>query len=299
MRAPRRRSGARADVTVFDVHFGAHGLQPGHVDVDRARTDRAAAGQRNVGAAVLRDERPEHQDRSPHGLDELVGREGRVGRGRVDLDPHALVDGDARTHAAEQFDHRRYVMQVRDVCDRDRPVGQQRARQNRQRGVLGARNANFAVERHAAQDLQFVQGTCSRQRGEVGARPSLPLGRGKGLNGQRMNFTSHALAEPGIHHLMTLQRTLALELRGDHDGLEMGVVVRHDARLRARQAVEDHFRDFVCRHGVAAAAWERPGKTDKFKGEEASAVSCRLSRGPPQPARSPAQASQSPSKTRP
>ena len=103
-----------------------------------------------------------------------------------------------------------------------------------------------------------------------------------------MNFTSHALAEPGIHHLVTLQRTLALELRGDHDGLEMCVVVRHDARLRARQAVEDHFRDFVCRHGVAAAAWERPGKTDKFKGEEASAVSCRLSRGPPQPARSPA-----------
>ena len=56
-----------------------------------------------------------------------------------------------------------------------------------------------------------------------------------------MNFTSHALAEPGIHHLMTLQRTLALELRRDHDGREMRVVVGHDACLRARQARRGSF----------------------------------------------------------
>ena len=98
---------------------------------------------------------------------------------------------------------------------------------------LAPGNANFAVERHAAQDLQFVQATCSRQRGESAPRPSLPFGRGKGLDGQRMDFTSHALAEPGIHHLMTLQRTLALELRGDHDGLEMRVVVASSTRACA------------------------------------------------------------------
>ena len=47
-------------------------------------------------------------------------------------------------------------LQVRHVADRDRAVGQQRAGQDRQRGVLGARNPDLAVERHAAPDLQFV-----------------------------------------------------------------------------------------------------------------------------------------------
>jgi hypothetical protein len=41
---------ARLDVAVFDVNVGAHGLQAGDVDVDRARADRAAAGQRHIGA---------------------------------------------------------------------------------------------------------------------------------------------------------------------------------------------------------------------------------------------------------
>ena len=67
--------GARLDVAVLDVDVGAHGLQARHMDVDRARADGAAAGQRHIGRAEARHQRPEHQDRGAHGLDQLVGRE--------------------------------------------------------------------------------------------------------------------------------------------------------------------------------------------------------------------------------
>ena len=67
--------GAGLDVAVLDVNIGAHGLQARDVDVDRARADRAAAGQRHIGAAEARQQRPQHQDRRAHGLHQLVGRE--------------------------------------------------------------------------------------------------------------------------------------------------------------------------------------------------------------------------------
>ena len=42
--------GTGLDVAVLDVDVGAHRLQAGDMDVDRTRADRAAAGQRHVGA---------------------------------------------------------------------------------------------------------------------------------------------------------------------------------------------------------------------------------------------------------
>ena len=62
---------------------------------------------------------------------------------------------------AEQLDHGRDVVQVRNVADRHRTVGEQRARQDGQRRVLGAGNAHLAVERHAAAYLQFVHASAS------------------------------------------------------------------------------------------------------------------------------------------
>ena len=91
--------GARADVAAFDVDVRAHGLQARDVDVHRARADGAAAGQRHVGLAEARQQRPEHQDRRAHGLHQLVGREALARGRRIDLDAHLLVDGDRDAHA--------------------------------------------------------------------------------------------------------------------------------------------------------------------------------------------------------
>ena len=163
---------ARADVAALDVYVRAHRLQAGHVDVDRPRTDGAAPGQRHVGAPEAREQRPEHQDRGTHGLDQLVRRKVFANGPGIDLDAHALVDGHGHAHAAEQLDGRGDVLQVRHVADRYRPVGQQCAGQNRQRRVLGTGYADFTLERNAARYLQLIH----EPRGPARRAPPIPAG---------------------------------------------------------------------------------------------------------------------------
>ena len=52
-RAPFRRFATRLDEAVLDADLGAQRLQALDVLVDRTRTDRATAGQRDFGLAVL------------------------------------------------------------------------------------------------------------------------------------------------------------------------------------------------------------------------------------------------------
>ena len=49
-------------------------------------------------------------------------------------------------------------MQGRHVGDLDRRIGQQGGAQDRQHGVLGAGNGDFAIERIAAGDYDFLHG---------------------------------------------------------------------------------------------------------------------------------------------
>ena len=53
-------------------------------------------------------------------------------------------------------------------------VGEQRAREDRQRRVLGAGDAHLAVERHAAADLQLVHARAPVSAGRGCARPPIP-----------------------------------------------------------------------------------------------------------------------------
>ena len=61
------------DVAVLEVDLGAHGLQALQVLVDGPGADGAAAGQGHPGLAEAGQQRPQHQHRGPHGLDQLVG----------------------------------------------------------------------------------------------------------------------------------------------------------------------------------------------------------------------------------
>ena len=144
------------DVTAFDRDVRAHGLKAGDMDVHGSRADGAAARQGDVGASETRDQRAEHQDRGAHGLHQLIGCKAFLDRRAVDLDPHPLVDGHCGAHAPEQLHRGGDVLQMRHVGDDDRVVGQQRRGEDGQRGVLGARDAHFALERHAALNLQLV-----------------------------------------------------------------------------------------------------------------------------------------------
>ena len=162
--------GAGADVAVFDRYLGAHRLQTGDVDVHRARADRAAAGQRNVRLPEAREQRPEHQNRGPHGFDEIVGRDRLLERTRLDFDVHALIDRDRHSHATEQLDHGGDVLQMRHVADRHRFRGQQSAGQNRQRGIFGAGDANLPLEDRTTVDLQSIH---QRAPASSGVRASM------------------------------------------------------------------------------------------------------------------------------
>jgi hypothetical protein len=146
---------ARLDEAVVDADLGTQRLQALDVQVDRARADGAAAGQRDLGIAELRQQRAQHQHRGAHSLDQLVGRDVAVDAARVDGHRIALVD-DAGAQASEQLGGGEHVVQARHVGDPHRRIGQQGGAEDRQYGVLGAGNADVALEPGATGDHDLL-----------------------------------------------------------------------------------------------------------------------------------------------
>ena len=185
---------ARLDVAVFDVNVRAHRLQARDVNIDRPRSDRAAAGQRDVRRTEAREQGPEHQNRCAHGLHELIGGEIFLDRRGIDLDAHFLVDGHRDAHAPEQLDHGGDVLQMRHVRYGHRPVRQQATRQNGQGRILRAGDANLALERDAAVNLQFIHWL-----------PALRIFfRREDLQRERVDLVAHGAAERRVHQLVPL-----------------------------------------------------------------------------------------------
>lgn len=136
------------------------------MQVDRTVADRAAAGQRDGRLARAREQRPQHQDRRAHLAHDVIGRDrgGHPARAQRHhpaeiLGPRAL---DHRRHAelVEQMAEAVDISETRQVAQRQRLVGQQRARQQRQRAVLGSGNGDTARERLAAANDDLVHRRC-------------------------------------------------------------------------------------------------------------------------------------------
>jgi hypothetical protein len=234
------------DVALLDRDLGAERLEPADVQVDRARADRAAAGQRHQGLAEARHQRAQDQDRGAHGLDQVVGRDVAPRRPRIDQDAHALVHHQLHAHLAQQFHRGGDVVQVRHVADLDRLVGQQRGGQDRQHGILGAGDPDLAIERLAAADHDLGHRYTSRARGSGAARRFLGRHRPEA---QRVDRAAHEVAQRCIDHPVPGQRQLALELLRHHFGLEMHAVGALDGGARTRQALLDQALDGGGVHG--------------------------------------------------
>ena len=73
----------------FDFDFRAELFHGHDMQVDRPRADGAAAGQRNLGLAAARQQRPQHPEAGPHLGDEFIGRRG-IGNG-LGRDPQGFA----------------------------------------------------------------------------------------------------------------------------------------------------------------------------------------------------------------
>jgi hypothetical protein len=132
------------------------------MEVDRAVADGAAAGQRHGRFSGPSKHRPKHQDRGAHLADHVVGRDRRGDVGRVERHPAAVFA------APDPFDHRRNaelveqmaeavdVGEPRQIAERQFVFGEECAGQQRERGVLGARDRDLPLEALAALDPDAV-----------------------------------------------------------------------------------------------------------------------------------------------
>ena len=86
------------------------------MDIDRARTNGTATGERHVGMTEAGQQRAEHQNTGAHGLHQFVRRNAITQRGGVDPDTQLFVDGDADPHATEQLVRGSDVLKVGDIA---------------------------------------------------------------------------------------------------------------------------------------------------------------------------------------
>ncbi|MNS07751.1 hypothetical protein D3C72_392020 [compost metagenome] len=142
------------DVAIFDGDLGAHQLEAVNVQVDRAGTDGAAAGQGDVSRAKTGGQRAQRQYGGAHGLHQLVGGDVVVhGAGQH---CHVAVDLGAGTQHLQQLEGGAHVFEARHVRELDLLVAQQGGEQDRQGGVFGAGDGHFTGEGAGAGDLEFV-----------------------------------------------------------------------------------------------------------------------------------------------
>ena len=94
--------------------------------------DGTSTRKRNVRLAKPAQHWPEHQNRRSHGFHQLIGSFELIDRTGIHFDAHIFIDGYPYSHAAQERQHCRDVIQVRKITDVHRPISQQGGRQNRQ-----------------------------------------------------------------------------------------------------------------------------------------------------------------------
>jgi len=135
-----------------DLH--PHGLETFEVLVDGPGPDGAAAGQGDAGLAGPGHQRPQDQDRGPHGLDRLVG--GHPAGEAAGINHQGLAVFKLHPHEAQELFGGANVGQGRHIVKPVHPRGQQRGRDDGQGGVLGPADGNFPRKGYPAFNDDFV-----------------------------------------------------------------------------------------------------------------------------------------------
>ncbi len=134
------------DIAVLDLDLRPELLQSPKMEIDRSGPDGTPARQRNRRLPEPGEERPQHQDRGPHGLDQVIRRFGAGRGGGLDHDLiTALMNG--RPELGQHVSHRLDVADAGNIGD-DAFVGSQEGRsQNREGRVFGAADRDLPHER--------------------------------------------------------------------------------------------------------------------------------------------------------
>ena len=161
------------DIAAFDGGFRSEGFQSADVEIDRAVSDDAAAGQGDDAAALAGEQRAHDADRGAHAADDVVGRGVRnVGGGDADGAGEAF---DIAAEAGEDLHHVIGVGHVRDAADDAIFLGQQGGGEDRQRGVFRAGNGDGAVDRGAAVNDELVHLGCGERLNRQDAKDAKDL----------------------------------------------------------------------------------------------------------------------------
>ena len=120
--------------------------------IHRTRTDRTAPRQTDLGRPEARHERTERQHRRAHGLHKLVGSNRTRHRTRVERHVRAAAL-DAHAHARQQLQHRANVREIGHVVQHKVIRRQKSGGKDGQRGVFGARSADFSDKAASAADF--------------------------------------------------------------------------------------------------------------------------------------------------
>ena len=130
-------------IASFNLNLGTQTPQALEVQVDGARANHAAAGQRHHGLLQACQERTQDADRSPHLADQFVITAagdvcGSDGQG-------AAVLSHLGSEGLEDLKHETNVAQVGHPTDDAGFGGEQRCRKNGQHSVLRAADGHFSV----------------------------------------------------------------------------------------------------------------------------------------------------------
>jgi hypothetical protein len=137
------------EVAVILGDGGAHGFKAFDVEVDGAASDGASTRHGDAGYAGARDERAEDERTGPHGLDDLVFRDG-VGEDAA-LDTGAMLSATVaefylRTHGDEELALSFDVADLRNIFQDHFVFGEDRGGHAGKSGVLCARDFDGAEE---------------------------------------------------------------------------------------------------------------------------------------------------------
>jgi hypothetical protein len=123
---------------VLDLDVGAHLAQALEMEIDRPGADGTPARQGDARAPVPGQQRPEHQHRGPHRLDQIVGRLERADTFHAHRSGLVTHDGGVGPQLFENPHHRPHVADAGQVVELDGLRRQQASGQRGQRRVLGS-----------------------------------------------------------------------------------------------------------------------------------------------------------------